>query len=143
MPPTTFRADVGNGLMDVFSQVQTAAPDLLARYYRARPEAFSQFPCVYIDRRPETIMHDSGTRNRNMSPSIVMIDQITENQETEDRIDQLVDVMIDALTANPQLAEGTIWSRMTLADESAEVGDFLYMAVRITLENISIREGRI
>lgn len=139
---STFRTEVGDGLMAVFAAIAAYDADLLKEYHRARPESFTEFPAAYIDQRPETINHDSGTRTRSMNPSIVLIDQIGDNLETSQRFDRLVDVAIEYLTLAPQLATGTIWSRASLQDESATLGDLGYAAVRITLQNITRQDGR-
>jgi hypothetical protein len=123
--------------------MHAANPSLLLRAYRARPEGFPDLPCAYIDGRPEAIQQDSGIRTRIMAPQIVIVRRITNNDEAMAAFDTLVDIVVDAITANPQFATGTIHrGTFTIADEDAPYGDYDLAAVRITLTDISIMEGR-
>src|SRR5574343_501652 len=103
--PTTFRTDIGDGILAVLDGVKAANPTLLRRTSRARPAniAAADLPAAFI---------------------------------------ALVDVLMDAFTAVPQFATGTIWSALSTADEEYPIGDFLLPAVRFTFPNISIAEGR-
>lgn len=139
---TTFRTDIADGILAVLNTFIAAHPTLLLRAYRARPSSSPDDPYAYIENRPEDVTHDSGTRTRTMSPSVVVVRRITDNAETMARFDTLVDLLVDAFTAAPQFATGTIWSRFTVADEDAPFGDYDFAAVRFTFTNISIQEGR-
>lgn len=140
---TTFRADIGTGIYTVLASVAVAHPSLLARAFRAKPSSVGpDMPSAYVDSRPEGILHDSGTRTRTMTPSAVIVHAGGDNLEVALALDQLVDVLVDAFTAVPQLAPGTIWSRLSVSDEEVAVGDYLFPAVRLSWPDITIMEGR-
>ena len=141
---TTFRTDVADGLLAVLNTFITANPTLLKRAYRARPSGFPDLPAAYIADRSEDITHDSGTRTRTMSGlSFMVVDEITDNLETMARFDTLIDLLVDAITASPQLGTTGIWSRLTVTDQEVEYGDYVLKGVRFAFPDISIMEGRI
>ena len=94
------------------------------------------------DFRNEDINHSEGTRTRTMSPSFVVVDRVADNIETGDRLDPLVDDLVDAFTAQPQLVTGTIWDRMTVADIPVVIGEYEFAGVRFTIPDVTISEGR-
>src|SRR5574343_67283 len=142
--PTTFRTDIGDGILAVLDGVKAANPTLLRRTSRARPAniAAADLPAAFIDTRPETVTHSQGVRTRTMTTSVVVVRRPTDNLEDMAAFDALVDVLMDAFTAVPQFATGTIWSDLSTADEEYPIGDFLLPAVRFTFPNITIAEGR-
>jgi len=141
--PTTFRTDIGDGILAVPGAFKAAHPDLLLSVYRARPSGWPDLPAAIIDRRAEDIGHDSGVRTRSMTVSVLVVRRITDNAETMLAFDQLVDLLVDAFTAVPQFASDTIWSDVSVEDEDAPFGDYDFAGVRFTFPNITIMEGRI
>ena len=140
---TTFRADVADGLLGVLNTFATAHPTLLVRAYRARPASFPDLPAAYIADRSETITHTQGVRTRTLGGlSFVVVDRITDNAETMQRFDTLVDTLLDAITASPQLGTTGIWSGLSITDEDAPFGDYDFKGVRFAFPDISIMEGR-
>jgi hypothetical protein len=77
-----------------------------------------------------------------MSPSVVLVTQLTESGETSDIHDTLVDYLVDHFTGYPHIAAGTSWDSMTVADESAG-DDNQFRATRFTFNDISNGEGRV
>lgn len=140
---TTFRTDIVGGIEAVLLAFRTAHPTLLLGVHRARPESFPDLPAAYISNRPEAITHYQGTRTRTMQPSVVVVRRITDNEEAMAAFDTLVDLLVDAFTAVPQFAAGTIWDQLAVADEDAPFGDYDFAAVRFTFGDVSIMEGRI
>jgi hypothetical protein len=140
---TTFRTDIATGIETVLTSFRTAHPTLLLGVHRARPESFPDLPAAYIDGRPEAITHAQGIRTRTMQPSVVVVRRITNNAEAMVAFDALVDLLVDAFTAVPQFATGTIWDQLAVADEDAPFGDYDFAAVRFTFGDVSIMEGRI
>jgi hypothetical protein len=138
---TTFRTDMVGGIETVLLAFSAAHPTYLARVYRARPESIADYPAAYIDDRRETIRHRGagGPRERMMQVSVVLVRRITNNAETMAAFDTTVDLLVDALSAVPQLALGTIWNGgMTIADEDAPFGDYDFAAVRFTYTDLSV-----
>lgn len=142
--PTTFRADIVDGIMSVLNAYCTAHPTQLVRAYASKPlnVAAGDLPAAYVDLRNEVITHSEGVRVRVMSPTIVIVDRAIDNIETGDRMDPLIDGLVDAFTATPQLSATTIWDRMEVRDIPVEIGEYEYAGVRITISDITIREGR-
>lgn len=141
---TTFRTAIGDGILAVLDAYKAAHGDQLRRTSRARPAniAGSDLPAAFIDARPENVTHDVGTRTRSMAPSVVIIRRPTDNLEDMAAFDQLVDGLMDAFTAVPQFASGTIWSAVSVADEEYVIGEMYFPAVRFSWPNITIQEGR-
>lgn len=141
---TTFRADLVAGIGSCLDVFIAANPTLLRRRFRIRPPSFTtDLPCAYIDLRPEAVSFNSGTRTRTFSPSVVVVDALTDNGETYDRLDILTDALVEHFTGYPQFVTGTIWDRMTVTDEAEENGDGTVLAaVRFTFTNVSLMDGR-
>lgn len=140
--PTTFRVDLIVGMLAMLDAFIATNPTLLRRRFKVKPASFAtEFPCAYIDLRPESISHANGVRDRVISPSVVIVDKLTENGETMDRFDVLVDALVDHFTAYPHLTAGTVWDRMTVSYE-AQGPNNEFAGTRFTFENVSKAEGR-
>jgi hypothetical protein len=140
---TTFRVDVVTGFGTMMTAFIAAHPTVIRRHFRRKPPSSNtDIPFTYLDLRPETITHDSGLRQRLMSPSIVAVFQLTDNLETADTQDAATDLLVDHFTSYPHIVTGTIWDQLTVSEEAAPDGDTQRTAVRFTFGNISILEGR-
>lgn len=141
---TTFRASLVAGILDCLDAFIAANPTDLRRRFRHRPMSFAtDLPCAYLDLRPEAVSFDSGTRTRTFSPSVVVVDLLAETGETVDRLDALTDALVEHFTGYPSFVAGSIWDRMTVADELEEDGNgSQWAAVRFTFNNISQMDGR-
>lgn len=143
---TTFRTDITSGLVTILDAFVTANPTLLRRTERSRPPSIvGDLPIAWVDRRDESITHDSGTRTRTMSPSVLVVDSIGDNVETVVDFDTLVDLLVDHFTLSPHITSNTIWSDLRVEDESYSEGDEptrYFHAVRFTFGNVAILEGR-
>jgi len=141
MPTSTFRVDLVAGVTAMMNAYIAANPTKLLRHYRSLPAQFQDLPASYLDVRPETVSHANGLRDRVTSPSIVVVTRLTDNGETTDIHDILVDSLLDWFTSYPHIVTGTVWSDMTIADEA--VGpDNQFVGTRFSFGNISIAEGR-
>lgn len=141
---TTFRSDIASGLLTILEAFITANPTLLRRAYRARPASWNtDLPAAWVETRNEVVAHDSGVRTRTMTPSVLVVDRLTDNTETMDRMDDLVDALLDHFTASPHITTTTIWDALSVTDETEQLPDGSWVtAVRFTFGNVSIREGR-
>ena len=145
---TTFRTDVTAGLVTIIDAFITANPTLIRRSSRAEPPSIvGDLPIAYVDRRTETISHDSGIRVRTMTPSVVVVSPLADNVETVTAHDSLVDLLVDHFTTYAHITSNTVWSDMTVDDESypVESNDGTirhFFATRFTFGNVSIQEGR-
>jgi hypothetical protein len=140
---TTFRHDVAANIKtNVLDVYQAANPTLLRAVYRARPSQIGETPCAWIGDRSEQLTHDSGTRGRTMLVQVVLCDTITDNGETLDRIDPLVDALLDALTALPHgVTSGTVLDPVGVDDADIPFGTVNYFGTVITVR-VRILEGR-
>ena len=140
-PPTTFRVDLVAGVTTMMDAYIAANPTLLLRHYRSLPAQFQDLPSSYLDLRPETITHSEGVRDRRIAPSVVVVTRLTDNGETTDVHDILVDSLVDWFTSYPHIVAGTSWQDMTVADEALGP-DNQFVGTRFTFGDISKIEGR-
>ena len=143
---TTFRTDVVAGLKDVLDDFTGAANAFtLVATYTTRPASFARpTPFAFIGIRPETVVHDVGTRTRTMQPTVTIVVQLVDNPTTMARLDRLIDLLHDAFTGRPHLAgNATIWKGgLTVSDEFVAEGDSIFQAVTFTFLDVSTQEGR-
>ena len=140
---TTVRADLVAGITTMMTAYITANPTLLRRHFRSRPPSVgTDLPCSFCDLRPEQVHYANGLRDRIIQPSVVVVDRLTDNGETLDRFDVLVDGLMDHFQGYPHIIAGSIWSDMTVADESYQDGDSYYAAVRFIFTDFQKSEGR-
>lgn len=142
------RVEIVAGLLTLLDTFIAANPTLLRSRFKVRPPSLLvDLPTAYIDLRPETVHYDSSMRDRVMQPSIVFVDQLTDNGETMGRFDTLVDTFTDFLDGHPYLASGNgVWSDGTWADESETLGGegegARAAAARFTFNDVLFKSGR-
>jgi hypothetical protein len=97
---TTFRSDVVAAIRTVLLAQQTADPTSLRAVYNSRPGSFPETPCAYIGNRDETIRYGGQLRTRTFNGlTVVLVDRLVDASETGDRMDDLVDALIERFTA--------------------------------------------
>lgn len=97
---TTVRAAAVAAISAVLVARQTASPTLLRRVHTSRPGSFPEIPCAYIGSRDEQITHTSGLRTRTFPGlTVVLVDALPDPVQTADRMDVLVDLLVDDFTA--------------------------------------------
>jgi hypothetical protein len=143
MPPnSTFRVDLVDALYDLLVAYQAANPTLLRRVYRTRPSAFQELPSAFVGPREESITHTSGTRERTISPTVVVVDTFTDNIETGDRMDILIDDLVDVFTAGVSQVATSIIEPTAVIPGELEASGAIYRAESIQFARTTIREGR-
>lgn len=143
MPPnSTFRADLVDALYDLLVAYQTANPTLLRKVYRARPAAFGELPAAFVGPRNETIKHTAGARERAIDPSVIVVDTFTDNVETGDRMDILMDDLVDVFTAGVRQLGNAIIEPTGVLPGELEASGAIYRAETIQFGRTSIMEGR-
>ena len=121
----------------------TANPTLLRRHFPYVPPSLnSDTPFSYFDLRAETVHHANGLRDRNLRPMVVIVDRLTDNGETLARFDVLEDSLLDHFTTYPHIITGSIWSDISVSDESIADGDSTFPILRFTFEDFAKTEGR-
>lgn len=145
----TARVEVVTRLQTILTAFEAANPTLLRRHFKVRPPSLvTDLPCAYIDLRPYTVAYMNSTRDIVMSPSIVFVDRLTDNGETMERFDILVDTFTEFLDDYPYLAAGNaVWSNSTWVDESEtlgrpEDGQAPAAAARVTFNDVLYKSGR-
>ena len=137
-----FRVDIVAGATTMMAAFIAANPTIIKRHFRSRPPTTNtDIPYTFLDLRPEGIHYVSGLQERVMSPSIVAVFDLADNQQTTDEQDAAVDLLVDHFATYPHLIPGTVWDDMTITDE-AVAGDTSVAAVRFGFGNISFRQGR-
>jgi hypothetical protein len=93
---TTARADAVAKIKAVLVARKALSPTLLRAIYNARPGSFPETPCAYISGRSETINYSAQVRQRVFTGlEVVLVDTLQDAIETEDRMDVLVDLLVD------------------------------------------------
>lgn len=146
MPTSTFRNDVAIGVTGILATYQAAHPTLIRSTARRRPSslASTELPCAYLAGRTEKLDHDSGTRSRDMLVAVEVADTLVDSVEAAERMDVLVDGLLDAFTAAPHgVSAGTVLEPVGAEDDELPIGQgaALLAIGRITLR-IRIMEGR-
>ncbi len=144
------RTDVVTAILAMLDAFIAANPTLLRSRFKVRPPSLLvDLPAAYIDLRPEKVHYDSGVRDRRLSPSIVFVDQLTDNGETMDRFDALIDAFTEHLDSYAHLFLGTginnVWSDGSWQDEQETLGGdppAPAAAARWTFEDILFKQGR-
>ncbi len=99
MAATTFRSDAVAAVRTVLLAQQTATPTLLRAVYSARPGSFPETPCAYIANRDEDIAYTAQTRTRTATGlTVVIVDTLIDASEEGDRMDDLIDLLVDRFT---------------------------------------------
>lgn len=149
MAATTFRSDLVAALRTVLLAQRTATPTQLRAVYTARPGSFSETPCAYVGARDEVITYDAGTRTRTFTPTVIIVDTFADVSEAEDRIDDLVDLLVDRFTAAYAAVAGggSITQLSTVTDTELETpgtsGPVVYRAAVLGFDRTFISEGRL
>lgn len=142
---TTFRQDVNDGIASVLVAFQAANPSLLRVVYTERPASLAagELPAAWIDSQPETIKHANGIRTRTQRPVVGIADRAPEAEEFSDRINYLVDALVDAFTAAYHAVSGTSILQMTgIEDIDIPEGAVHLSGVQFTFGETAVAEGR-
>lgn len=149
MAATTFRNDIVVALLAVLNAQKAATPTQLRAVYSARPGSFPEVPCAYIGERSETIRHDAQTRTRTFTGlSVVLVDTFVDATQTSDRMDDLVDLLVDRFTAAyAQVPGGGSILQMNAASDteivlSGDAGSVNYRGVVLSFGETFVMEGR-
>lgn len=138
------RQDLVSGVTTMMAAFIAAQPTLLKRHFRARPTtAVTDWPCSWLDLRPESVSYDSAMRDREFSPSIVFVAGPGDNDQMMTVLDSIVDAFTDHLDAYPHILTGSAWSEGTWSEESIPLGDDTSTpGVRWTFAPILSKRGR-
>lgn len=146
---TTARQDVVTGLLSVLSAYRAANPTLLRKVFPRKPGGFAELPAAYVGDLDETILHTSGTRQRTfVGATVVIVDTFSDKEDGPDRLDQLVDGLVDAFTAAPSAIAGAVLEMTAVASGELPVtsrdGQTVnYRASTLQFGRITIMEGRL
>lgn len=146
---TTFRSDVTAGVVAILQAQQAATPDKLRAVYSSRPGSFPELPAAYIGNADERITYSGQLRTRTMvGMTAVLVDVYADSIESGDRLDVLVDLLVERFTtAYAQVSGGgSILALSSVSDTEVEVsgvnGPILYRGVILGFGESFITEGR-
>lgn len=139
---TATRAALATALAE-FKTANSTPPGKLRQVHRARPAAFGALPCIYIAGMTDTrIQHTAGLRQRDVQTTLVLVDEISDNEEVVARLDALADALIDFLSARPHiLGDDTIAAPTRGEQTELDLSGVRYAAVVVTLLG-QVQEGR-
>lgn len=140
---TTFRADLRAGCKAVLDDLQAANPTLLAHVYDHRPGSY-RTPCAFVDNviLEPSITHTAGLRFRDLVARVYIVHKLISNDQTADEQDDLVDLAVDAFTADPHAAAATtLLEPISVEPDEVTDGDTTYAASVINVRG-RIQEGR-
>lgn len=139
------RADLVAGVTTMMTAFSAANPTLLARHFRARPSTtVTDWPCSWLDLRPEEVHYDSAMRDRTFSPSIVFVAGLGDNDQMMAVLDSIVDAFTDHLDSYAHVFAGSSWSDGSWSEESIPLGDDTSTpGVRWTFAPILSKKGRL
>jgi hypothetical protein len=139
---TSFRQDVVAGFKAILDAFAAANPTLLRATYSQRPTSYREFPLAFIGERNELVTYDASTYNREMTPTVVLVDTPNDPDAVMDRMDIVVDALLDAFRQNPHIPGYGWWGRVTITDTVEVVGDVFYPVVIFAFGDVSTLEGR-
>lgn len=144
---TTFRADIVAAIVTILQAQATATPTLLRQVHSSRPGSLPELPAAWVGSRDENITHDSGTRTRSFDGlTVVVADGFSGEVEAQgDRLDQLVDALVDRFTEGVSAVPGTILELTAVRDAEVAFGTepvTYYRAVEFRLGRTFVKEGR-
>ena len=138
------RQDLVSGVTTMMTAFIAAQPTLLKRHFRARPEsAVTDWPCSWLDLRPEDVHDDSAMRDRTFNASIVFAAGTGDNDQMMALLDSIVDAFTDHLDSYPHILTGSAWSDGSWSEEAIPLGDDTSTpGVRWTFAPILSKRGR-
>lgn len=129
------RADTRAWLHDRQLAVKTSGE--LKACFKTKPRDFGNaFPLSYIDDMAETAEYGYGILSRSIAPSIVVLDQMSENNIGAERIDAAVDALVAEISTAPHVGTGVDRGALVIEDFDQPDPAFLRTGARITLPNI-------
>ena len=139
------RQDLVSGVTTMMTAFIAASPTLLKRHFRARPEsAVTDWPCSWLDLRPEAVAYNPAVRERNFNASIVFVAGLGDNDQMMTLLDSIVDAFTDHLDSYPHILTGSAWSDGSWSEEAIPLGDDTSTpGVRWTFAPILSKRGRV
>lgn len=134
-----FRTNLRSGVKTVLDTVQAANPTVLVHVYD-HPPASLHTPCGYVEKEvSERIQHTSGLRIRTATVRVVLVNKQSTNEQATDEQDVLLDLVLDALTADPDAVTDCLIEPVSVEDTEIVLADTRYPAVVVTVQGIEQR----
>lgn len=140
---STFRAQLRAGCKSVLDDIKSANPTLLAHVYDHRPQSY-RTPCAFVDNviLEPSISHTAGLRFRDLVARVYIVHRVISNDQVADEQDALVDLAVDAFTADPRAASSsTLLEPISVDADEVTDGDATYAASVLSIRG-RIQEGR-
>lgn len=136
-------SDLRTSAKNKLEAVRVANTGLIDHVNIARPASANGVPMVYVGDTRVRIQHDMGLRMWDGEQDIVLVDTVSDNQETMTRLATLADIVVDAFTADPHaLGANTVSEPTVVGWIPLTFGSTEYEAVVITVGKFTYQEGR-
>lgn len=123
--------------------IQVANPLLLDHTASARPGAFGGVPMAYVGDTRMTLVHGSGIRRWSGEQDVVLVDMISDNEETMVCLAALADIVVDAFSDDAHaMGANTVSEPTTVGWIPQPISSTEYEAVVITVGKFTYQEGR-
>lgn len=138
-----FRVDTRNAFKTGLDAFAAANPSLVDNAFKARPPSLAEQKGIFISGIAEPrILHSAGVRQRDIEVSAVCWVQLSDNEETTDKLESMVDALMDYLTDNPHVISGyTVQQPIRVTPIELDEGGVIVPAIAITCV-AQIQEGR-
>ena len=140
----TFRVDLRAGLKSILDAWTNAGHAFdLVETLTERPESLARpTPFGFVSLGDESASFDTGTRQRVIPASLVVVDRITNNKESTARLDPIVDGILLTLSQNAHLTSESVWSNVRVITNDEPDGDSYFRSVTFDLGDVTVRDGR-
>jgi hypothetical protein len=140
---STARSQYVAAVMALLNTYKSSNPTLLRAVYTSRPASIGETPVAFIGPRNEQIEHSMSVQTRTfVGLTLVLVDVITDNQESADRMDDLVDAIVDVIASNPRAVPSLgVLAATGVEDVELDYGTTVYRASVINLSGTFAKEG--
>jgi hypothetical protein len=140
---STARSQYVAAVVSLLNTYKSSNPTLLRAVYTSRPASIGETPCAFIGPRNEQITHSMSVQTREFTGlSVVLVDALTDNQESADRMDDLVDAILNVIASNPRAIPALgVLEATNVEDVELDYGTTIYRASVINLSRTFAKEG--
>lgn len=128
------------GVVYTYSQ---SNPTVITHVFKTRPAGFGDLPAAYVGDIRTSFNHTAGTRMWTAEVDVVIVDNITDNEEAMARLDISAMALVDAFSDQPHaFGSNTVAEPRGVSQTTDEVNGVPYEARVITVGRILFTEGR-
>lgn len=138
--------NLGSIRTSAWSVAQTyhiANPGVIRHVWKARPAGLSDLPACFIGDIRTTLQHTAGTRIWVAEVDVVLVDNVSDNEETMARLDISAMALVDAFTDQPHaFGDNTVAEPASVQSTTVDVNGTNFEARVVTVGRIQFTEGR-